>query len=287
LGKRRRTHNVCVDGECLDLGPEEVIGWFTRNFNFRIANNYKPRHTLAGVIGRVQFNAPAFIVSKGEPFFLEDTTGSGTWITIPDRQQEDLRNKIPGKKQRPGAAAKLTTAQQQDKAGPAQSEYSPGEILIPPVVAGRKHDTRERVKHLTSEDAERALLVRNCRAFEKRMGREMFPNTGKLRDFLIFPGHRPELVKLVVNFRQYPLTKEGLEEVITEVGFVRTSVIQTLLASSAINDQKVGNNSAASFSTSAEQHHQHSSRRNRSNSKERQSRHAVKSSTKEIWKTKI
>jgi hypothetical protein len=91
-----------------------------------------PKHTLAGVIERILFNAPALgdiIVSMGESFFLEDktdTTGPGTWIALPERQQEDLRNKIKSAVMaaRPGAAEKFTTPQQQDKAGPTQSGYS-------------------------------------------------------------------------------------------------------------------------------------------------------------------
>jgi hypothetical protein len=90
-------------------------------------------------------------------------------------------------------------------------------------------------------------------------------------------GHKPGLVKWVIDFSANPLRME----VITNVGFLRTSVLHTLLARPAIEDQKIGNNSATSSSTSAEQHQQPSSSRHRSHSKERQTRHAIKGSTKE------
>jgi hypothetical protein len=149
--------------------------------------------------------------------------------------------------------------------------------LIPPDAAGLKIDLRDRIKHLTTEDAERARLIRHCRSFgEKRMGHGMYPNTCKLRDYLIFSGHKPGLVSRVVNFRENPLTKNGLEEVITIVGFLGISELQTLLAKTAIDEQKFGNNSAISSST--KQHQQPSSSRHR---KERQPWQAVISSTKE------
>jgi hypothetical protein len=202
----------------------------------------------------------ALIVSKWESFFAEDKTGT----TRPGRiallvQQQDLRNKIktPALSAKPGAAEKLTTAQQQDTAGPAHSVSIKGENEIPPVVVGPSNNLMDRIKGLTSEEKERARLVDSCRAFDKRMVYRMYLKTDKLRKFLIYSALiNPELVKLAITFRANPLTKGDLEEVIAQVGRIRTSRFTSLLVGSAAGDQKVGNNSASSSNSAAKYHQQ-------------------------------
>jgi hypothetical protein len=153
------------DSQVSDKPPAEKMDRMSRE----VLSDRNPLHTLDGVIARISFNAPALgdlTVSKGVSFFAEDKTGT----TRPGMQvlpvhQQDLRAKIktPVLSATPGAAEPLpTTAQQQDKAGPANSDSSRGENEIPLVLMGPSIDLRDRIKGLTHEEKERARLVNSC-----------------------------------------------------------------------------------------------------------------------------